>query len=124
MGETDSDARVDRPGGGAAPSPFTLHPSPSYDVASLRAAAQLTPSRRNGMDYAFERVPVPLGPLPSQRTLEREIDEINVGLLLGLAQFVTTFAITMGYVRFANRRLDPPAAALRAELESRAGGVA
>jgi len=43
---------------------------------------------------------------------------INVGLLLGLGQFVTTFVITGIYVRFANRELDPRAAAIRAELES------
>jgi uncharacterized membrane protein (DUF485 family) len=49
---------------------------------------------------------------------------VNIGLLLGLAQFVTTFAITMGYVRYANRRLDPLATELRAELEARAGGAA
>ncbi|MDV3124311.1 DUF485 domain-containing protein [Mycobacterium sp. 21AC1] len=42
---------------------------------------------------------------------------VNVGLLLGLAQFVTTFVITGLYVRFANRELDPRAAAIRAELE-------
>jgi uncharacterized membrane protein (DUF485 family) len=41
---------------------------------------------------------------------------VNVGLLLGLGQFVTTFAITGIYVRFANRELDPRAAALRAEM--------
>lgn len=43
---------------------------------------------------------------------------VNVGLLLGLGQFVTTFAITGIYVRFANRELDPRAAALRAEMET------
>ncbi|MGW6336924.1 DUF485 domain-containing protein [Nocardia rhamnosiphila] len=43
--------------------------------------------------------------------------EINIGLLLGLGQFVSTFLITGLYVRFANRELDPRAAALRAELE-------
>lgn len=43
---------------------------------------------------------------------------INVGLLLGLGQFVTTFAITGIYVMFANRELDPRAAALRSEMES------
>ncbi len=43
---------------------------------------------------------------------------INVGLLLGLGQFVTTFAITGIYVKFANRELDPRAAALRSEMES------
>ncbi|GAA4782274.1 DUF485 domain-containing protein [Microbacterium gilvum] len=42
---------------------------------------------------------------------------ITVGLLLGLGQFVTTFAITMGYVAFANRRLDPLSAEIRADLE-------
>jgi uncharacterized membrane protein (DUF485 family) len=42
---------------------------------------------------------------------------ITIGLLLGLGQFVTTFAITMGYVAFANRKLDPLSAEIRAELE-------
>ena len=42
---------------------------------------------------------------------------INVGLLIGLGQFLTTFIITGLYVRFANRELDPRAAAIRAELE-------
>lgn len=45
---------------------------------------------------------------------------VNVGLLLGLGQFVTTFVITGIYVRFANRELDPRAAALRAQLEGAA----
>ncbi|MET4046411.1 uncharacterized membrane protein (DUF485 family) [Rhodococcus sp. UYP5] len=43
---------------------------------------------------------------------------INIGLLLGLGQFVTTFAITGIYVRFANRELDPRALALRTEMEA------
>ena len=43
---------------------------------------------------------------------------INVGLILGLMQFVTTFLITGLYVRFANRDLDPQAAALRDKMES------
>ncbi|WP_228000866.1 DUF485 domain-containing protein [Nocardia australiensis] len=42
---------------------------------------------------------------------------INLGLLLGLGQFVSTFAITALYVRFANRELDPRAAAIRNHLE-------
>jgi uncharacterized membrane protein (DUF485 family) len=43
---------------------------------------------------------------------------ITIGLLLGLGQFVTTFAITMGYVAFANRTLDPISSEIRADLES------
>jgi uncharacterized membrane protein (DUF485 family) len=43
--------------------------------------------------------------------------EINVGLLFGLGQFVSTFAITILYVRWADREFDPRAEALHARLE-------
>lgn len=49
---------------------------------------------------------------------------VNMGILLGLLQFVSTFAITMWYVSYANRRLDPSTEALRAELEDLAAGSA
>ena len=42
---------------------------------------------------------------------------INVGLVIGLLQFVSTFAITTVYVRYANRRLDPAGAKLREMIE-------
>lgn len=45
------------------------------------------------------------------------IGTINLGLLLGLAQFVSTFGITALYVRFANKELDPRAASIRNHLE-------
>lgn len=48
---------------------------------------------------------------------QRVWGDITVGLLLGLGQFVTTFAITMWYVSFANRKLDPVASQIREELE-------
>ncbi|MEO5920040.1 MAG: DUF485 domain-containing protein [Pseudolysinimonas sp.] len=41
---------------------------------------------------------------------------VNVGLLFGLGQFVTTFIITMAYVAYANRKLDPIAEKLRGQL--------
>lgn len=50
--------------------------------------------------------------------------DVTVGLLFGLGQFVTTFAITMGYVSYANRKLDPQSQAIREELERREGGAA
>ncbi|KUH98093.1 DUF485 domain-containing protein [Mycobacterium sp. IS-3022] len=43
--------------------------------------------------------------------------DINVGILIGLGQFVSTFVITGLYVRFANRELDPRAEAIRTKLE-------
>jgi uncharacterized membrane protein (DUF485 family) len=42
---------------------------------------------------------------------------ITVGLVIGLLQFVSTFAITTIYVRYANRRLDPAGAQLREMIE-------
>ena len=42
---------------------------------------------------------------------------INIGLLLGLGQFVSTFAITMAYRRWADRQLDPEATRLREQVE-------
>ncbi|GAA4918950.1 uncharacterized membrane protein (DUF485 family) [Actinomycetospora succinea] len=43
----------------------------------------------------------------------------TVGLLLGLLQFVSTFAIATIYVRFANRNLDDDAEALRRRVEEK-----
>ena len=42
---------------------------------------------------------------------------VNVGLLLGLGQFASTFIITTLYVRYANKNLDPIAEEIRTELE-------
>src|SRR5690554_3528759 len=41
------------------------------------------------------------------------IGNVNLGVVLGLLQFVTTFAITGAYVSFANRKLDPKVTAIR-----------
>ena len=46
---------------------------------------------------------------------------INVGVLIGIGQFISTFLITGLYVRFANRELDPRAAAIRERLEGQGG---
>jgi uncharacterized membrane protein (DUF485 family) len=43
---------------------------------------------------------------------------INIGLLMGLGQFVTTFLITWLYVRHAARSTDPIADEMRERLEA------
>jgi uncharacterized membrane protein (DUF485 family) len=43
--------------------------------------------------------------------------KITIGLVLGLLQFATTFAITMIYARWADRELDPAAAKLAEHME-------
>ncbi|MGH3946252.1 MAG: DUF485 domain-containing protein, partial [Pseudonocardiaceae bacterium] len=45
---------------------------------------------------------------------------INIGLIIGLLQFVTTFAITTVYVRFANKHLDPVGDRIREQIEGAA----
>ena len=49
------------------------------------------------------------------------IGNVNLGVVLGLLKFVTTFAITGAYVSFANRKLDPKATAIRERLEPSLG---
>lgn len=46
---------------------------------------------------------------------------VNLGLLFGLGQFVSTFAITMAYRSWANKKYDHAAEQLRARIE---GGAA
>ncbi|HEY4536390.1 MAG TPA: DUF485 domain-containing protein [Enteractinococcus sp.] len=46
------------------------------------------------------------------------LGNINLGIVLGLAQFVTTFIITGAYVAFANKKIDPIATDLREKMEA------
>jgi uncharacterized membrane protein (DUF485 family) len=46
------------------------------------------------------------------------VGNINVALIFGLLQFVSTFLIAWLYARYANRRLDPLADSLRARVEN------
>jgi uncharacterized membrane protein (DUF485 family) len=48
----------------------------------------------------------------------RVFGNVNVGLLLGLAQFASTFLITQLYVRHAGRSTDPIADEMRERLEA------
>ncbi|MEV1286685.1 DUF485 domain-containing protein [Micromonospora sp. NPDC049679] len=49
------------------------------------------------------------------------IGNINVALVFGLLQFVSTFLIAWLYSRYADRKLDPVADRIRAEFESEGG---
>ncbi len=48
------------------------------------------------------------------------IGEINIGLVFGLLQFVTTFLIALLYARHMNSKFDPEADKLRDEIEGAA----
>lgn len=46
------------------------------------------------------------------------IGAVNVGTLLALSQFVTTFGIAWLYTRYADARIDPERYELKAEVET------
>ena len=52
------------------------------------------------------------------------VGNINVALVFGLLQFVSTFAIAWWYARRASRDFDPIADELRHEFEAAHGGTA
>lgn len=43
--------------------------------------------------------------------------DVNVGLAFGLAQFVSTFLVTVSYLRWGRRRFDAQSTRLRVRLE-------
>ncbi|MEJ7650932.1 MAG: DUF485 domain-containing protein [Nakamurella sp.] len=47
----------------------------------------------------------------------RVFGNVNLGFVLGLLQFLTTFAIAIAYSRYAGRKMDPLADELRAQIE-------
>jgi len=48
---------------------------------------------------------------------QKVLGNINVGLIMGLLQFVTTFGVTALYIRHAEKELDPASARIREEIE-------
>lgn len=45
------------------------------------------------------------------------IGNVNIGIFIGLLQFLTTFLLTWLYIRHANKNLDPLAGQIRSRLE-------
>ncbi len=46
------------------------------------------------------------------------VGHINIALVFGLLQFVSTFVIAWAYARYADRKIDPLADELRARVEN------
>lgn len=45
------------------------------------------------------------------------VGTVNLGIVLGVLQFVTTFIITWIYVKFANKKIEPKSAHIRELME-------
>lgn len=70
-----------------------------------------------GVFLAWYLVYIALASYAPELMAVRVLGTINVGLLVGLGQFVSTFVITQLYVRFAERQIDPEATRLRGLVE-------
>ena len=116
------------PGPDHAPAPSAPLPATSPDGIDYRAEEQSTPFRelkKRHRSFVFPLAIaffvwyfayVLLAAYAREFMSTPVFGLVNVGLLLGLGQFVTTFGITMWYVSYANRRLDPLAADIRVDL--------
>ncbi|MDF3280721.1 DUF485 domain-containing protein [Gordonia sp. N1V] len=113
---------VDQPA--AAPPPPHAHPTGAQYIA-MQASPQFQDLKRTLRRFVFPMTAffllwyalyVLLGAFAHDFMATPVWGDINIGLVLGLLQFVTTFAITGIYVRFANRELDPRAEAIRTEM--------
>ena len=51
------------------------------------------------------------------QTMAQPFLGMNVGIWLGIAQFITTFIITYVYVKYANKNIEPRAAHIREVME-------
>lgn len=101
-----------------------VHPSGSQYLA-VQASPEFQDLRRTLRRFVFPMTAffliwyatyVLLGAFAHDFMATKVWGNINLGLILGLGQFVTTFLITGLYVRFANRELDPRAEAIRNEM--------
>jgi uncharacterized membrane protein (DUF485 family) len=92
--------------------PFvTIQASPEF--AELRRRLRRFVFPMTALFLAWYATYVLLGAFAHDFMAIKVFGNINVGLLIGLGQFLTTFIITGLYVRFADRELDPRAAAIR-----------
>ncbi|WP_030104727.1 DUF485 domain-containing protein [Actinoalloteichus caeruleus] len=104
------------------PSPTTWHEAhESPDFVELRRRLRTFVFPTTGLFLTWYLLYVVLADYAHGLMSIRVLGNVNLGLLLGLLQFVTTFLITVLYIRFANRRLDPLAEAVRERVEGGRG---
>ena len=108
-----------RPGEGRPPLPETGYTSiqDTPEFAELRSRFRRFVFPMTGLFLVWYFVYVLLSSYAPDFMAHKLFGNITTGLVLGLGQFVSTFAITMIYVRWADRRLDPDADRMRELIE-------
>jgi uncharacterized membrane protein (DUF485 family) len=107
-GITSERAATPTPG---APDFAAIHDSPEF--TELRRRFRLFVFPMAALFFLWYLTYVLLAAYAHDFMSHRLFGLVTVGLVLGLLQFVSTAAITIGYVRYARRHLDPRVAAIR-----------
>ncbi|MDO0928338.1 DUF485 domain-containing protein [Streptomyces sp. TG1A-8] len=113
------------------PPPATARPPlPSAEeFAEVQRSAEFGELRRSHRSFAFPLtlafiawylLYVLLSGYAGDLMGAKVIGNLNVALVLGLAQFLTTFLIAWWYARHAATRLDPKAEAIKSRMEDAA----
>ncbi|WP_149204462.1 DUF485 domain-containing protein [Actinotalea subterranea] len=89
----------------------------SQEFQDLRSRFRRFVFPMTGLFFAWYLIYVLLAAYAHDFMSTRVTGNITVGLLFGLGQFVSTFAITMIYAAWANRRQDAVADKLRRHIE-------
>ena len=105
-------------------------PTSDPDWATIQQSAEFTELRRRLRGFVFPMTVaflawyllyVLMSDYAHDFMSTKVVGNINIGLIFGLLQFVSTFLITSLYVRHANRKLDPISEKIRNDIEG--GGV-
>lgn len=94
-----------------APDFAAIHDSPEF--AALRSRFRRFVFPMAALFFFWYLTYVLLAAYAHDFMSHRLVGSVNVGLVLGVLQFVSTIAITIGYVRYARHNLDPRVAAIR-----------
>lgn len=100
------------PAAAATPDFDAIHASPEFTALRRRFRRFVFPMA--ALFFCWYLTYVLLAAYAHDFMSHRLAGSVTVGLVLGLLQFVSTIAITVGYVRFARNKLDPQVAAIRA----------
>lgn len=117
MSNTQAHAAEPGPGGKVSAAEFhKAQNSPEFAELKRRFRAFVFPMTLAFLVWYFLYVALAVYATDFMST--KVFGEVNVGLIFGLLQFVSTFAITAIYIRFAGKNIDPRAAQLRGALEN------
>jgi uncharacterized membrane protein (DUF485 family) len=94
---------------------IVAHNSPEFSTLRRRLRGFVFPMAAFFLAWYF--LYVLLAAFAPQFMAIRVAGNVNVGLIFGLLEFVSTFVITTLYVRFANRHLDPISSRICEQVE-------